>query len=342
MANKTELEARKAELTKRLAKNSTIFLTSASSEARKKAQAQSKIDLPALENVNKQLEDLKTTKVKPKQKVQEVAKELASERFASNVPDISEEVIADLVAGVPGIDFTNKSTFGAGGIGSTSLVYFGEKSKSGGLKFEDGKPVSYVTPTTGFKNTVITDFWKDEALQNKIISSYAAKGKSITQVEAYGIWQTLVNTAAEIYQGGRGGKVTPMQLLSDTLKSIKGDEPTLPRRSIAELDKAEYFSAMDKWASSSKSLMRTLKDYEKEDLFAELEKLNKGTVTTYNKVKNKKTGKMENVERTTPGLTPEKAQATVEQRLMELNPDDADRAARIRFADFLSGSVEGV
>jgi hypothetical protein len=48
------------------------------------------------------------------------------------------------------------------------------------------------------------------------------------------------------------------------------------------------------------------------------------------------------VQTTTPGLTPEKAQATIEQRLMELNPDDADRAARIRFADFLSGSVEGI
>jgi hypothetical protein len=340
MANKTELEAKKVELTKRLAKNSTIFLTSASSDARKKAQAQSKIDLPALENINKQLEDLKTTKVKPKEKVQEVAKELASKQFASNVPDISEDVIADLVAGVPGIDFTNKATFAAGGAGSTSLVYFGEKSKSGELKFKDGKPMSYVTPTTGFKNTVITDFWTDEALQNKIISSYAAKGKSITQVEAYGIWQQLVNTAAEIYQGGRGGKVTPMQLLSDTLKGIKGDEPTLPTRSISKLDKPTSFAAMDTWAS--KKLMRTLNDDEKEDLFAELEKLNTGTVTTYKKVKNKTTGKMENVQVSTPGLTSEAAQATVEQRLKELNPDDADRASRIQFTDWLSGSVEGI
>lgn len=341
MANKKTLEAQKAVLSKRLEDNSRIFLTSPDGKARTKAKAQSELDLVALENINKQLKKLTSPTVEKKQTIEEVKKEIANKQIASNVPELSEDVMADLQQ-IPGFDPTSMGTFAQGGVGSTSLVYFGEESKNRGLKFKDGKPVTNVVPNTKFKNTVITDFWKDESIQNKIIGAYAAKGKSIGQVEAYGIWQSLVNTAAEIYQGGRGGKVTPMQLLTDTLKGIKGDEPTLPRRSIAELDKAEYFSAMDKWASSSKSLMRTLKDYEKEDLFAELEKLNKGTVTTYNKVKNKKTGKMENVERTTPGLTPEKAQATVEQRLMELNPDDADRAARIRFADFLSGSVEGV
>jgi ethanolamine ammonia-lyase large subunit len=97
---------------------------------------------------------------------------------------------------------------------------------------------------------------------------------------------------------------------------------------------------MDSWAE--KKLMRTLNDDEKEDLFAELEKLNTGTVTEYKKVKNKKTGKMENVQISTPGLTSEAAQATIEQKLIDLNPDDADRTSRIKFADWLSGSVEGI
>jgi hypothetical protein len=131
-----------------------------------------------------------------------------------------------------------------------------------------------------------------------------------------------------------------MQLLNDTLKGVKGDEPTLPTRSISKLDKAETFAAIDNW--SNKRLMKTLNNDEKQELFDILEKLNQGSVTTYKKVRNEKTGKMENVQTTTPGLTPEKAQATVEQKLAELNPDDADRADRIRFADFLSGSVEGI
>lgn len=337
MANKKTLEKQKAVLTKRLADNSRIFLTSPDGKARIAAQTQSESDLIALENINKQLKNLAAGKVDPKKTVQAVAKELGQKRFAENVPEISEDVLSDL-SNIPGLDLKNLGTFAAGGIGSDLLVYFGEETKTRGLKLVGGKPVTNVIPTTKFKNTVITDFWKDEALQNKIVGAYAAKGKSIGQVEAYGIWQQLVNTAAEIYQGGRGAKVTPLQLLNDTLKGVKGDEPTLPTRSISKLDKAQYFSAFDNW--SNNKLMRTLKDDEKQELFDIVEKLNQGTVTTYEKVRNKK-GKMENVQTTTPGLTPEKAQATVEQRLIELNPDDADRADRIRFADFLSGSVEG-
>jgi phage-related protein len=338
MANKKQLEADKAILTKRLAKNSSIFLTSADSAARIKAQKQSQSDLIALENINKQLAGLTAGNVKPEETVKEAIKKIEAKRFAENVPQLSDDVIADLLAG--GVDLTNKGSFAAGGVGTTALVYFGETSKPGGLKFKGGVPVSTVTPETGFKNTVITDFWTDEALQNRIIGAYAAKGQSIGQVEAYGIWSQLVNTAAEIYQGGKGAKVTPMQLLADTLKSVKGDEPTLPTRSISQLDKAQTFAAMDEWASASTSIMRTLEDDEKEELLKILEKLNQGTVTTYKKVKNKK-GQMENVQTTTPGLTSEKAQATVEQRLRELNPDDADRADRIRFADWLSGNVAG-
>jgi hypothetical protein len=253
-------------------------------------------------------------------------------------PGITDDIVADFLA--LDIDVSNPASFAAGAPGSTALVYFGETSKTRDLEFKKGKPVSSVTPTTGFKNTVVANFWTDEALQSKIIGSYAAKGKSITQLEAYGIWQSLVNTAAEIYQGGRGAKVTPMQLLTDTLKSVKGEEPTLPTRAISKLDKPTSFAAMDSWAE--KKLMRTLNDDEKEDLFAELEKLNTGTVTEYKKVYNKKTKKYENIQTTTPGLTSEAAQATIEQKLIDLNPDDADRTSRIKFADWLSGSVEGI
>ena len=337
MANKKQLEADKAILTKRLAKNSSIFLTSADSAARIKAQKQSQSDLIALENINKQLAGLTAGNVKPEETVKEAIKKIEAKRFAENVPQLSDDVIADLLAG--GVDLNNKGTFAAGGVGTTALVYFGETSKPGGLKFKGGVPVSTVTPETGFKNTVITDFWKDEALQNRIIGAYAAKGQSIGQVEAYGIWSQLVNTAAEIYQGGKGAKVTPMQLLADTLKNVKGNEPTLPTRSISQLDRATSFQAFDTWAE--KKLMRTLKDDEKEELFKELEKLNTGTLTEYKKVRNKKTGKMENVQTTTPGLTAGEIQSTVEQKLIELNPDDADRTSRIRFADWLSGNVAG-
>jgi CxxC motif-containing protein len=336
MANKKQLEADKAILTKRLAKNSTIFLTSADSDARVKAQNQSKLDLVALENINKQLAKISTTNVKPKETVKEVAKELAKKEFASNVPQISEDVIADLMVG--GVDLTNKGTFAAGGIGTTALVYFGETSKPGALKFKNGKPVSSVTPTTGFKNTVITDFWKDTGLQNKIIGAYAAKGKSIGQVEAYGIWQQLVNTAAEIYQGGKGAKVTPLQLLTDTLKGVKGDEPTLPTRVISKLDKGVFNEFMDKLALSE--LGMALTQATKDKYYEDFNKLNTGTLTEYKKVKNK-AGKLENVQITTPGLTEADMTRAASDKLKKENPKQWELNKSLSFASDLRSVMAG-
>ena len=337
MATTEELLARQKELTAKIASLSKVDVTATTASQRMKSLEATKKYRAELVEVNRQL----SGKPKTPPKIKNPVKLPEPIKIAANAPvGITDEVAADLAK--EGFDVNNPAIFAPGGIGSTALVYFGDTSKPRGLEFEDGVPVSSVIPETGFKNKVITDFWQNEGLQAEIIGAYAAKGKSITQLEAYGVWQSIVSTAAEIYQGGRGAKVTPMQLLSDSLKSVKGDEPTLPTRTISKLDKAETFAAMDEWASASTSIMRTLDNKEKQELFDILEKLNQGTVTTYKKVKNPKTGKMENVQMTTPGLTTEKAKATVEQKLAELNPDDADRADRIRFADFLSGSVEGI
>ena len=333
MATREELIARKNVLIELIAEKTKTDVTTSTAAERLKG-------LKATEGLRKELVDINRQlsgqpKTPPKSKSNAPLPSVP--KLAENAPlGITDDLMADL-AGV--IDFNNPASFAAGAPGSTAFVYFGETSKTTDLKFKGGKPVSSVTPTIGFVNTVVADFWTDEALQNKIIGAYASKGKSITQLEAYGVWEKLVTVAGQIYQGGRGAKVTPMQLLNDTLKGVKGDEPTLPTRSISQLDKATSFQAFDSWAE--KKLMRTLKDDEKEELFKELEKLNTGTLTEYKKVRNKKTGKMENVQTTTPGLTAGEIQSTVEQKLIDLNPDDADRTSRIRFADWLSGNVAG-
>ena len=333
MATREELIARKNVLIELIAEKTKTDVTTSTAAERLKGLKATEALRKELVDINRQLSG--QPKTPPKNKSN--APLPSAPKIAENAPlGITDDLMADL-AGV--IDLSNPAAFASGAPGSTAFVYFGETNKTTDLKFKGGRPVSSVTPTIGFKNTVITDFWTDDALQNKIIGAYAAKGKSITQLEAYGVWEKLVTVAAEIYQGGKGAKVTPMQLLNDTLKGVKGDEATLPTRSISQLDRATSFQAFDNWAE--KKLMRTLSDEEKEDLFKEVEKLNTGTLTEYKKVRNKKTGKMENVQTTTPGLTPGELQTTVEQKLIDLNPDDADRTSRIRFADWLSGNVAG-
>lgn len=69
--------------------------------------------------------------------------------------------------------------------------------------------------------------------------------------------------------------------------------------------------------------------------------LEKGTVTTSKKVKNPVTGKLEVVTTQEAGPTKETVAQSIEERIKALNPDEADRTARIDFSSWLSQNVAG-
>lgn len=333
MATTEELLARKKELTAKIAAASKVDITTSTAAERlasMKATADMRKDLA---EINRQLSG--KPKTPPKSKTTTPPKGL---NLPENAPvGITDDVAADLTAA--GFPVTDAAIWQQSGIGSTALVYLGETNKAGqGLTFKGGRPVSSVIPTLKPTTTVTTDFWNDKALQNKIIGAYAAKGKTISTVEAYGLWSNLVTTAATIYQGGRGPKVTPLQLLSDSLKSVKGDEPTLPTRAISELDKAKTYEALDQWGLSK--IGQKLNAAQKAELFDLLNKANTGTVTEYKKVKNAK-GKLENVQITKPGLTAESSEALVEKKLKETNPEEYERRKAFEFSNDLNKLLSG-
>jgi hypothetical protein len=333
MATTEELLARKKKLTAKIAAASKVDITTSTAAERlasMKATADMRKDLA---EINRQLSG--KPKTPPKSKTTTPPKGL---NLPENAPvGITDDVAADLTAA--GFPVTDAAIWQQSGIGSTALVYLGETNKAGqGLTFKGGRPVSSVIPTLRPTTTVTTDFWNDKALQNKIIGAYAAKGKTISTVEAYGLWSNLVTTAATIYQGGRGPKVTPLQLLSDSLKSVKGDEPTLPTRAISELDKAKTYEALDQWGLSK--IGQKLNAAQKAELFDLLNKANTGTVTEYKKVKNAK-GKLENVQITKPGLTAESSEALVEKKLKETNPEEYERRKAFEFSNDLNKLLSG-
>jgi hypothetical protein len=326
MATTKELKARKKILENQIASLQKVDITKDTAQARLDAQKKIEPLRQEIEDINNQLSG--KSKFGPKGPVVDANKEI---NIAGNAPaGITQDLAKDLVAA--GFDVTSEAIFASGGGGSTAFIW--ESDKPGTM----GRQGFNSVPNIKLASTEITNFWNDEALQKKIMGSYAAKGKSITKLEAFSVWESLVKTAASIYQGGRGAKVTPMQLLADTLKGVGGGEENLPQRAISVLDKDTTFAQIDDW--SSNTLMRKLNDDEKESLFTLLNDLNTGTVTRYKKVKNKK-GVLENVATTTPGLTPAEAQRTVEDRLKELNPDDYDRAKRIEFSSWLSQNMAG-
>lgn len=336
MATTEELLARKKELTALIAAKTKVDITATTAADRLKGLKETEALRKELVEINSQLSGKPKTPPKSDKKT-DLSK---VPTIASNAPlGITDDLAMDLKIAT-GEDYSDPNVFAAGGVGSTAFVYTGEVNKPTGLVMKDGKPVPFTpTPTLKLATTLATDFWNDQSLQNKIIGAYAAKGRTISKLEAYGLWSQLVTTAATIYQGGRGPKITPLQLLTDSLKSVKGDEPTLPTRSISQLDKAKSFDAIEQWGLGS--IGQKLDEATKLELFNLLNKANTGTLTEYKKVKNKKTGKMENVQITTPGLTAEASQAIVEKKLQESNPEEYERRKGFEFMKDMTSILSG-
>ena len=75
---------------------------------------------------------------------------------------------------------------------------------------------------------------------------------------------------------------------------------------------------------------------------AEFEKINTGTVTSYKKVKNPKTGKMEDVATVTPsGFSEEVGKDKLEAQLKKSNPLEYQRRKAFEFSNALNQVLSG-
>jgi len=336
MATTEELLIEQKKLQGEIAAALKVDVTKTTAAERIKSQKATAAKRARLVEINRQLSGKPKTPPKSESKVPLPT----SPKIAENAPlGITPDILNDLAATIPGFDASSAGTWQQGGLGTTAFVYTGEVNKPGGLVIRGGKPVSTVIPTLVPTTTMTNNFWTDGALQKKIIGAYAAKGKTIGMVEAFGVWTQLVDTAAKIYQGGRGAKVTPLQLLTDTLKGVKGDEPTLPSRTISKLDKGVFNEFMDRLAQSElgMALTQSAKDKYYEDFNA----LNTGTLREYKKVKNPKTGKLENVETITPGFTEADMTRAASQRLKKENPKQWELNKSLSFASDLRSVMAG-
>lgn len=114
----------------------------------------------------------------------------------------------------------------------------------------------------------------------------------------------------------------------------------LPSRSIYKYSDEDVDTLIN--SLYQKRLMRpaTPEELARERADAKL-KLEQGTVTTSKKVKNPITGKLEVVTTQEAGPTKEVVAQSIEERIKALNPDEADRTARIDFSSWLSQNVAG-
>lgn len=114
----------------------------------------------------------------------------------------------------------------------------------------------------------------------------------------------------------------------------------LPTRTIGQQDPKVLEGIVDD--IYQKTLKRNATAQEKAShLTAAQEKIQQGTLTTTKKVKNPKTGQMENVTTVEPSFSQAGFQEDIQSQLKKLNPDDFDRAKRLDFMSWLTSSTIG-
>lgn len=134
------------------------------------------------------------------------------------------------------------------------------------------------------------------------------------------------------------GSNTPTELKTNLLKDylpLGGDATeNLPTRTIAMQDPVILGEIVD--SAYQSRYMRNATPEEKAKHIKNFEEdINAGTLTTTKKVKNKKTGKMENVTTVESNFSQAKAKTELEESLKNLNPDEFDRTKRIQFSNFI-------
>ena len=126
----------------------------------------------------------------------------------------------------------------------------------------------------------------------------------------------------------------------DLLPGVGEEKENLPTRTISEQRPEVLENLVDTWYK--KVLSRPASMEEKAARLAEMQaEIAQGTVTTSKKVKNPKTGKIENVVQSTPGFSQASSEARITEQLKALNPDDFDRTKRVEFSSWISQNVAG-
>ena len=182
-----------------------------------------------------------------------------------------------------------------------------------------------------------------ESLSNEQLSSLAKMLKKMgyTVKSNRGSIKNLFETEPELIQivsnvtskNGTGSMLIS-ELANAYIPIGSTGEGTLPSRTVTLQDPAVLGAIVDKVYMEQG--MRKATAEERQRLIDSVKKdIEQGTLTTVKKVKNPKTGKMENVTTIESGFSQSKFETNIAENFKTLNPDDFDRAKRIAFNNFL-------
>lgn len=249
------------------------------------------------------------------------------------------------------LDRLDNNLSGDGPVNSfTNQVYLG-KGKMPGYPTQSPTGGTYqVKPSKGDRVMPVAQarasYLTDEALRNSWLQTLKKNGVTTDPIKARALWDLSVAGASDWYATSAGTqKITPEQYLNWYL----GGEKKTPK---ADLSRSVYQYAPEQIDAdinevAQKVLGREIVDADKQaewyqDLTKGLNKMIAGGITTQSKlVKNKKTGKLEQVTTQTPEFTKEKAVSTIETAISEADPVSLERKKNLDFANWAFEKMGG-
>lgn len=152
----------------------------------------------------------------------EQKKSIQEEAVKTTLPFVDDKLMNELKVFL-GPQFSPEA-FATGGVGANVLVYQGEKK--GKATSPTGGTYTVKQDDAALVNDVISSYWTDKTIQNKVLSAIIAAGNSnATQLDAFATWQSIVQQSAQLYNGGKGPKFTPIDILNMSLTKAGGAKP---------------------------------------------------------------------------------------------------------------------
>jgi hypothetical protein len=232
-------------------------------------------------NADRQIAELKRPAKEKKEAEKKAKAEAAGESTLTNPPEwLDIKLQNDLKnSGIPLTD----AIFLQGGVGTTAFVYNGEKvspvgrtTKTGGYQTGSAMKTEVVS-NVSLANDVVQSYWNDKSIQDKVLSAMRSAGKTNANLlDGFSQWQGVVQTAASVYQGGKGPKMTPMDILNMTIKNSGGPQVS---KDVQQYDRGVLAALIENVYMSSATRKPTA-----EEVAARLEELDKiiqkGVTTT--------------------------------------------------------------
>jgi hypothetical protein len=222
----------------------------------------------------------------------------------------------------------------SGFTGNTGSVYAGKvKTTRPGPKNRGTKTV--IKDTTKTKDEMYNLFWSDNKVKSQVtLYQNSLNRQSLGEPGGYELWKNIVDTAADIYNGGSGTKLTPLQILTMSASAAKkaATQPAKPTVNIYNVPDTELEADIDE---ASLAEIGAILSAEEKAKFLPIQKrlMSKGTRTTY------RTGPDgAQIAETTPGFTRQMGIEAVSEAI-EKAPEykaDVERKDRVDFFKWMT------